>query len=154
MGQGRFLSSQAKPGKGVVSPIPVCQVSPLANSTLIGQGGPDGAADDLRRAVELWDKDSAPPIEMRFERARALALLARLGAGPHSGVRAAEAKAFADRAVAALAGAVRAGSCEAAELKGPDFDAVRERDDFRKLAAALAKDAAHGSELLWAPREE
>jgi len=67
---------------------------------------------------------------------------------PQSGVSAAEARAFADRAVAALAGAVRAGSPEAAELKGPDFDAVRHHDDFRKLAAALAKGAAGGAEAV------
>jgi tetratricopeptide (TPR) repeat protein len=117
-------------------------------------GKPKGAADDLRRAVELWDKDPAPPIETRFERARALALLARLGADPQSGVTAAEAKAFADRTVAALADAVRAGSSEAVELGGPDFDAVRERDDFRKLAATLAKSAAGGPALLPSPRPE
>jgi serine/threonine protein kinase len=113
-------------------------------------GKPKEAADDLRRAVELWDKDPAPPIEMRFERARALALLTGLSAHPHSGVKAAEAKAFADRAVAALAEAVRPGSPEAAELKGPDFAVLRERDDFQKLVAALAPHAAGGP----SPRQE
>src|SRR5262249_26963446 len=76
-----------------------------------------GAAADLRRAVELWAKDKAPTIEMRFERARALALLAGLGKDDKSGVSADEAKAFAGRAVEALADAIKAGSSELAELK-------------------------------------
>ena len=42
------------------------------------------------------------------------------------------------------------GSPETAELKGPDFAALRQRDDFRKLAAALAKVAAGGP----SPRQE
>jgi hypothetical protein len=64
------------------------------------------------------------------------------------------ARAEGGRTHAALADAVWAGLSEAAELKGPDFDAVRERDDFRKLAAALAKEAAGGPELLPSPRQE
>jgi tetratricopeptide (TPR) repeat protein len=79
---------------------------------------------------------------VRFEKARALALLAKLGAVPHSGVTADEAKAFADQTVEALAEAVTAGWAESpAELKEPDFDAVRDRAEFKKLQAEVEEKA-------------
>jgi hypothetical protein len=46
-----------------------------------------------------------------------------------------ETRTFADQSVGALADAVKAGWAELSELKEPDFDAVRSRDDFRKLVA-------------------
>jgi tetratricopeptide (TPR) repeat protein len=98
-------------------------------------GNSRDAADDLRRAVELWDKDQAPPSEMRFERARALALLAGLAGDSHSGVTAAEAAIFADQAVAALCDALRSGWNEPNELKERDFDALLSRAEFQKLVA-------------------
>jgi tetratricopeptide (TPR) repeat protein len=98
---------------------------------------PVEAAADLRRALALWDKDKAPDAEDRFERARALALLAGLGGEAKSGVTTAEAAAFADQAVAALQHAVKAGWAEGNELKEPDFDALRKRDDFQKLVTGL-----------------
>ena len=70
---------------------------------------PKEAADDLRKAIELWAEDPAPDIDSRFEKARALALLAKLGADPKSGVTADEIRRFADQAAAALANAVKAG---------------------------------------------
>jgi tetratricopeptide (TPR) repeat protein len=105
------------------------------------------AAADLRWAVELWSTAKALPIEMRFERARALVLLAGLAAAPHSGVTAAEAGAFADQAVASLQEAVKGGWNQISELKEADFDALRWREDFQKLhneleASAAAKRAA------------
>jgi serine/threonine-protein kinase len=98
---------------------------------------PRGAADDLRRAVELWHTDPAPSIETRFEKARALALLAGLGPDAKSGVTADEARAFADQAVAALREALAAGWAVRAELDEPDFNALRRRDDFKKLVQQL-----------------
>jgi hypothetical protein len=47
------------------------------------------------------------------------------------------AKTFADQAVAALAHAVKTGWALPSELKEPDFDALRGRDDFRKLVAEV-----------------
>jgi hypothetical protein len=96
---------------------------------------PDLAAADLRKAIELWTKDPAPSIGKRFEKVRALALVAKLGADAKSGVTADEGKVFADQAVAAPADAIKAGSSELKELKEADFDAVRSRDDFKKLLA-------------------
>jgi tetratricopeptide (TPR) repeat protein len=100
-------------------------------------GHPAEAAADLRRAVELWDKNKNRDVEDRFERARALALLAGLGKEARSGVTAVEAAAYADQAVAALRDAIEAGWTERDELKEPDFDALRQRDDFRQLDQQL-----------------
>ena len=60
-----------------------------------------------------------------------------LAADGKSGVSAAEAAAFADQAVAALRDAFQAGWGQWAELKEPDFDALRGRDDFQELLAEL-----------------
>jgi hypothetical protein len=49
----------------------------------------------------------------------------------------AEAARFADRSVAALRDAIDAGWAVRDELKEPDFDALRGRDDFRKLVAEV-----------------
>ena len=59
--------------------------------------------------MEQLDRVPNLPIETRFERVRALALLAGLGKDPKSGVTAAEADGFANRSVAALRGAIDAG---------------------------------------------
>ena len=48
-----------------------------------------------------------------------------------------EAAAFADQAVAALRDAFRAGWGLTRELKEPDFDPLRGRDDFKKLVAEM-----------------
>ena len=82
---------------------------------------------------------------MRVERARALALLAGLGSlgdDAKSGVTKDEAAAFADQAVAALRDAFSAGWGLTKELKEPDFDAIRGRDDFKKLVAEVEAKAA------------
>jgi serine/threonine-protein kinase len=95
------------------------------------------AAADLRRALELWATVPEQDAATRKERARALALLAGLGQDPKSGVTAAEAVAFADHAVAALRDAINAGWARRDELKEPDFDPLRSREDFKKLMKAL-----------------
>ncbi len=101
-------------------------------------GQPKEAADDLLKAVELWAKTADPDAEDLFEQARALALLANLGADPKSSVTADETKGFADRAAATLAEAIKAGWVQPAELRKPDFDAVRDRADFQKLQVEMA----------------
>jgi hypothetical protein len=50
----------------------------------------------------------------------------------------AEAAGFADQAVAALHDAIRAGWGMIDCLKEPDFDALRGRDDFKKLVVEFA----------------
>jgi hypothetical protein len=57
-----------------------------------------------------------------------------------------EADAFADQAVAALRAALRAGWGWTEELKEPDFDALRGREDFQKLVKELAVKAAAGDQ--------
>jgi hypothetical protein len=100
-------------------------------------GRPAEAAADLRRALELWARDRSPNLETHFERSRVLAQLAGLGSEAKSGVSAAEARVFADQAVAALRDAVQVGWARPGELKEADFDALRRRDDFQKLLAEL-----------------
>ena len=78
---------------------------------------------------------------MRFERVRVLALLAGLGKDPKSGVTAAQATAFAEESVPALRDAVTCGWNLPDELKEPDFDAIRDRGDFKTLVAELEKKA-------------
>jgi hypothetical protein len=82
-------------------------------------GQPKESAVDLRKAVELWAKTANPNAEDRFEKARAVALLAGLGAEANSGVSADKAKTFADQAVAALADAIKAVWSEIKQLKAP-----------------------------------
>jgi tetratricopeptide (TPR) repeat protein/tRNA A-37 threonylcarbamoyl transferase component Bud32 len=107
----------------------------LIRSGLADDGS--NAAADLRQAVKLWSRASAPNAETRFERARALALLARLGRDAKSGVTSSEAARFADQAADALRDAIHSGWNQPDELKQPDFDALRGRDDFQKLVAGL-----------------
>ena len=89
------------------------------------------------RGDKVWAKIPAPDIENRFERARALTLLAGLGKDAKSGVTTAESAAFAEQSVAALRDAIKAGWNTPGELKMPDFDAVRDRADFKQLMADL-----------------
>jgi tetratricopeptide (TPR) repeat protein/tRNA A-37 threonylcarbamoyl transferase component Bud32 len=105
--------------------------------TLVRSGQRSKAAADLRRALDLWAKSPAPNLETRFERSRALALLAGLGGDARSGVTEKEAETFADQSVAALADAVKTGWALLSELKEPDFDALRGRTDFLKLFAEV-----------------
>jgi tetratricopeptide (TPR) repeat protein len=102
---------------------------------LVRAGQPGEAAADLRQALDLWAALPNLDIEIRVERARALALLAGLGGNAKSGVTKDEAGRFADQSVAVLADAVKAGWALPSELKEPDFDALRGRVDFQKLVA-------------------
>jgi serine/threonine-protein kinase len=111
-------------------------------SAHVRAGQPVEAAADLRRALELWAPEKAPDPDAGFERVRALALLAGLGAVAKSGVTASEAAAFADQALAALRDAIAAGWEQRSLLDEPDFDALRPRDDFRKLVKELEAKAA------------
>jgi serine/threonine protein kinase len=108
---------------------------------LIRSGQPSKAATYLRQALELWAKDPAPGYaDMRFERSRALALLAGLGGlgdEAKSGVTKDEAAAFADQAVAALGDAITGGWLLLDDLKEPDFNAIRGREEFKKLVAVV-----------------
>jgi tetratricopeptide (TPR) repeat protein len=104
---------------------------------LVRSGQLSKAAADLRQAVELWAKEPVSNPQTPFERSRALALLAGLGGEANSGVTKAEAAAFADQAVAAFQDAVKAGWRDFHDLKEPDFDPLRGRDDFKKLLAEL-----------------
>jgi hypothetical protein len=101
------------------------------------------AAADLRRAVELWSGTPTTDGLTRFELSKALALLTGLAGDAKSGVTAVEAKAFADRAVAVLADAIKTGWRPAGldDPKEPDFDALRPREDFKKLMAELVQSA-------------
>src|SRR5262249_19661721 len=69
---------------------------------LVRAGQPSKAAADLRQAVELWARAKAPNTETRFERSRALALLAGLGAQAKCGVTTAAAARVWDQAGAGL----------------------------------------------------
>jgi tetratricopeptide (TPR) repeat protein len=101
-------------------------------------GQPALAAADLRRARELWARAPHLGFSTQVERSRALALLAGLGRDAKSDVTKAEAAAFADQAVAALRDAFSAGyGLLIVQLKEPDFDALRGRDDFKKLLAEV-----------------
>jgi tetratricopeptide (TPR) repeat protein/tRNA A-37 threonylcarbamoyl transferase component Bud32 len=95
------------------------------------------AVADLRKASELWAGLPILDLDIRFERSRALALLARLGSEANSGVTTAEAAACADQAMVALHDAFSASWNRPDELKGPEFDALRGREDFKKLLAEV-----------------
>jgi eukaryotic-like serine/threonine-protein kinase len=106
------------------------------------------AAADLRRALELYAKLPALAINGQVDRSRALALLAGLGGDAKSGVTAAEAAAFADQAVAALADAFKAGWAQFDELKEPDFDPLRGREDLQKLVKELEAKASMTTDVV------
>jgi serine/threonine protein kinase/tetratricopeptide (TPR) repeat protein len=131
--------------------------NPLANAPLAESYGNRGgarvragqlaeAAADLRRALALW-ASAVPHLEIngQIDRSRSLALLAGLGGDAKSGVTKAEARTFADQSVAALAAVVKTGWAHPSELKEPDFDAVRARDDFRKLLTEVEMRTTKGT---------
>jgi tetratricopeptide (TPR) repeat protein len=107
----------------------------LRGAAHLRTGHPAEGATDLRQALDLHARNKNPDVEDRFERSRVFAMLAGLGGNAKSGVTAVEAAAFADQAVAALRDAIQAGWGQYDELKEPDFDAIRGREDFKKLLA-------------------
>jgi tetratricopeptide (TPR) repeat protein len=117
-------------------------------------GRPVEAAAQLRRAVEVWDpvKDREP--ELLFDRAWALALLAGLGSAGKSDVTTAEVTSYADRAIAVLRDAISAGWSVPDELKQPDFDPLRDRDDFKKLMEELEAKAKNPPAIAPLPVEK
>jgi tetratricopeptide (TPR) repeat protein len=117
-------------------------------------GQPAEAAADLRQALELWTKVPSLDIEIQVERSRALALLAGLGGDAKSGVTKEEARTFADQSVAALAAAVKTGWALPSELREPDFDALRDRADFRTLFAEVEAKAEAVPKTALPPREK
>ncbi|MFN9984477.1 MAG: protein kinase domain-containing protein [Pirellula sp.] len=117
-------------------------------------GQPAEAAADLRRVLELWAKLPNLGSQEHVERSRSLALLAGLGGDASSGVSQDEAKAFADQSIAPLADAIKAGWTDLAELKEPDFDAIRERADFQKLQAELEAKLPKPAETTSSPPEK
>jgi tetratricopeptide (TPR) repeat protein len=111
----------------------LCDCYAYRGWALVRSGQASKGAADLRRAVELLAQDDDP--EARFERSRALALLAGLGGDVKSGVTKDEARTLADQSIAALRDAISAGWGWPDDLKEPDFDPLRGRDDFKKLVA-------------------
>jgi serine/threonine protein kinase/tetratricopeptide (TPR) repeat protein len=109
-------------------------------------GQPGEAATDLRRALELWAALPNLDIEIQVERSRALAILAGLGGDAKSGVTENDAKTFADQSVAVLAAAIKIGWALPSELREPDFDALRGREDFHRLVAEVEKKAEKARE--------
>jgi tetratricopeptide (TPR) repeat protein len=105
------------------------------------KGMPAEAMEAHRRSLAIRQKlvedNPASNVETQVERARALALLAGLGADAKSGVTKEEAKSFADQSVAALAALVKTGWALPSELRESDFDALRGRADFQKLFAEV-----------------
>ena len=99
--------------------------------------GSPGRVGDQGQALELRAKVAHLDHLPEVDRSRALALLAGLGGDAKSGVTKDEARTFADQSVAALADAVKAGWALPSELNEPDFDAVRGREEFKKLVAAV-----------------
>ncbi|HVS35734.1 MAG TPA: tetratricopeptide repeat protein [Gemmataceae bacterium] len=119
-------------------------------------GQPAEAAADLRQALEQWAKVPNLDAEAQFNRSRTLALLAGLGglAGDaKSGVTKEEAKTFADQSVAALAAVVQLGWSQPSELRESDFDALRGRADFQKLAAEVEAKAEKPAVTVPTPGE-
>ena len=131
------------------------KAKPTADLYLVGLGESHGfrgrilrkagrfadAAAELRNALVYLDQIRAPDEEKLFDRAWVLALLAGLATDMKSNVTTAEASQFADKAVTALRAAVEAGWSRREELKESDFDALRQRDDFRKLVQQLEQQA-------------
>jgi hypothetical protein len=60
-----------------------------------------------------------------------------LGGDAKSGVTTAEVGTLADQAVAVLRDVIQTGWAQLAELKDPDFDPLRGREDFKKLFAEV-----------------
>lgn len=95
------------------------------------------AAADLKAGHDIFVKQKKVDGFMRFEWCRTLALLAKVGRDGRSVLTGNETESFADRAVALLREAVEDGGVQIAELKEPDFDALRGRQDFQTLLLDL-----------------
>jgi tetratricopeptide (TPR) repeat protein len=125
--------------KNVVHRRVLGETRAFRGGALTRAGQPGEAAADLRQALDLWAALPNLDIEIRVERARALALLAGLGGNAKSGVTKDDAGRFADQSLAVLADAVKAGWALPGELKEPDFDALRGREEFQSLVAEVER---------------
>jgi hypothetical protein len=81
-------------------------------------------------------------------------LLAGLGADEKSGVTKVEAGIFADQCVTELADAIKDGWANLLELKEPDLDVIRDREDFQKHIAALEARSAKPVKTTSPPTEK
>ena len=112
-------------------------VTPNGAGRVLRAGQPALAAADTGRALELGQGSRSGHRDALRARTR-LALLAGLGKGPKSGVTAAQAAAFAEESIRSPRSR-RGGLEPARRAKEPDFDAIRDRVDFKKLVAELTK---------------
>ena len=103
-------------------------------------GQPALAAADLQGRASTLGQEPPQDIELRLQATtRPWLCSPASGRAPKSGVTAAQAGAFAEDSVPALLDAVTWGWNLSDELKEPDFDAIRDRADFKKLVAELEK---------------
>jgi tetratricopeptide (TPR) repeat protein len=101
---------------------------------------PAGATADVRRALSLLEGVPSGSGEKWFETACCHAVLAGLAGQAGSSVSAAEGKAESDQALASLRKAVDAGYRAAADFRMYSaLDALRKREDFKKLSEELEK---------------
>jgi serine/threonine-protein kinase len=104
-----------------------------------GVGRAPEAVAATRRAIALRDAIPAATVETRFDLVRNHALLARLSGNPRLGLSATEGSVEADRAIAALRGAVAAGYRKLRQAQSdPDLEPVRSRSDFQMLVLDIA----------------
>jgi eukaryotic-like serine/threonine-protein kinase len=111
-------------------------------------GDPAGAAADVRRSAAL--SDGLPPLSgSEFETACCHAALAVLAGRPGSGISAAEGDKEADRAMKWLGRAVAMGYRNASEIRIESaLDALRGREDFKKLVAELEQKKSAAQPVL------
>jgi eukaryotic-like serine/threonine-protein kinase len=96
--------------------------------------------DGCRATAELWEKLNRTDADSLYQAAHMRAVTAAVlrGADSESALQENGAAAEADRAMAWLKQALAAGYKDVARLKrNSDFDALRDRDDFKKLMAEL-----------------
>jgi tetratricopeptide (TPR) repeat protein len=103
----------------------------------LADGDPAGAAGDTRRALKLFDELPRQSCEEWFETACCHATLSALAGREGSGVPAADGLAKADQALALLKMAVSMGYRAATFQTETALDALRGREDFQKLRAAI-----------------
>ncbi len=139
---GLALTDAGDPGAAVAAfreGLEIANDRPLLHAglgrALRAAGEQEAALAELRAAVGLWERQRSTDPRSLYNAACSHALTAAILASGAKGVPAREA---ADRSVALLQRAVRAGYHDAA---GPgrdkDLDALRDREDFKKLLADL-----------------
>jgi tetratricopeptide (TPR) repeat protein len=111
------------------------------------QGQAAEAARDYKKAAELLEGVPAPSPEHLYNLACCYALLRAATETSGSGVSSAESLAAADKAIAALRRAVKAGFADVENLrKDTDLGALRHRGDFEKLIAEVEKRTGRSSQ--------